>query len=182
MKEEKLKKLLNELSDATAEPVHPGLAEEIKGHIPERLVPHHRVGMDTINIIIDLRVSKLAAAAAIIIAMILLAQLLGGRDWRGAGIYQDSKLLAKYLLGSGSTSRSDVLEGMSKFHEHLIQQGKEVVFYEGSIEPEDGNAVLMHWKLSDDNYKVIFGDLREREVSAEELIKLQSRMLQKKAK
>jgi len=169
------------LSDATAEQVQPGLAEEIKQQIPERLVPHRR-GMDTINIIIDLRISKLAAAAVIIITMILLAHLLGGRDLTSGGIYRDGRLLTRYLLGGGSVDRSDVLVGMSELCEHLVQEGKDVVYYGDSIDPEDGNAVLVHWRLSDGKYKVIFGDLREREVSAEELIKLQSRMLQKKAK
>ncbi len=42
--------------------------------------------------------------------------------------------------------------------------------------------VLMQWKLSDGRYVVIFGDGREREVGAGELIKLQARMLQKRAK
>jgi len=181
MREEKMKKLLNELSGATAEVVRPGLAEDIKQQIPGRLMPH-RGGMDTINIIIDLRVSKLAAAAVIIITMILLAHFLGGGDSRGDGIYQNSKLLARYLLGGESADRNDVLVSMSKFYEYLVEHGKDAVYYGDSIDREDSNAVLMHWKLSDDKYMVILGDLREREVSAEELIKLQARMLQKRAK
>ena len=181
MRDDELKKLLNGLSDATGEPVRPDLAEEIKQQIPERLVPHRR-GMNTISIIIDLRINKLAAAAVIIITMILLAHLLGGRDLTSGGIYQDGRLLARYLLGGGSASRSDMLAGMSKLCEYLDQQGRDVTYYGDSIDPEDGNAVLIQWKLSDDKYRVIFGDLREREVSAEELIKLQSRMLQKKRK
>ena len=181
MREDELKKLLNELSDATAERVRGGLAEEIKHQIPDGLVPH-RGGMDTINIIIDLRISKLAAAAAIIITMILLAHLFGGRDLTSGGIYQDSKLLARYLLGGGSVGRGDELASMSKLYEHSVQGGRDAAYYGDSIDPEDGNAVLMHWKLSDDKYRVIFGDLREETVSAEELIKLQSRMLQKKGK
>ena len=176
MREEKLEKLLNELADATVEQPRPGLAEDIRRRIPRQLSPH-RGRMDTINIIIDLRISRLAAAAAIIITMILLANFLGGRDLTSGGIYQDSKLLARYLLGGGSVGRSDELASMSKLYEH-----RDAAYYGDSIDPEDGNAVLMHWKLSDDKYRVIFGDLREMEVSAEELIKLQSRMLQKRAK
>ena len=41
----------------------PGLAREIKDRIPARLVRHR---MDTISIIVDLRISRLAAAAAIL--------------------------------------------------------------------------------------------------------------------
>lgn len=180
MREEKLEKLLNELADATAEPVHPHLAEDIKHQIPQQLSPH-RGGLDTVNIIVDLRISKLAAAAAIIITMILWANLLRSRSSADEGIYQDGKLWIKYCLGSIGADRSNVLTAKSRY-EHLAQMGKDIVYYGDSIDPQDSNAVLIQWKLSDGQYKVVFGDLREETVGAEELIKLQARMLQKKAK
>ena len=181
MREEKLGELLSELAERTAEPVSPGLAEYIKHQIPHRIVSH-KGGMGTVNIIIDLRISKLAAAAVIIITMILCANFLGGRDSAGDGIYQDSKLLIKYCLGGENASRSDVLVGMSKFYEYLVHQGREVVYYGDSIDPEDSNAVLIYWRLPDGKYMVRFGDLRAETVSAEELIKLQVQMLQRKTK
>lgn len=178
MDEEKLDKLLNELTERTAEPVRPGLAEDIKQCIPERLIPY-RKGIDSINIIVDLRVSKSAAAAVIIITMILLASFFGGRNSTGNGLgIQDGKLLADYLLGG--TDRNNISTAKARY-EYLVQQGKDVVFYE-STDPEDHNSVWMHWKLPDGKYGVVFGDLSEREVSAEELIELQARMLQKKRK
>jgi hypothetical protein len=180
VREEKLEKLLNELADATAEPVHPHLAEDIKHQIPQQLSPH-RGGLDTVNIIVDLRISKLAAAAAIIITMILCANLLRSRSSADEGIYQDGKLWIKYCLGSIGADRSNVLTAKSRY-EHLAQMGKDIVYYGDSIDPQDSNAVLIQWKLSDGQYKVVFGDLREETVGAEELIKLQARMLQKKAK
>lgn len=180
MREEKLEKLLNELADATAGPVHPHLAEDIKHQIPQQLSPH-RGGMDTVNIIIDLRISKLAAAAAIIVTMILFANFFGGQSPADGGIYQNGKLLIKYCLGGIGTDRSNVLTAKSRY-EYLAQRVKDVVYYGDSVDPQDSNAVLIQWKLSDGEYKVIFGDLREKTVSAEELIRLQARMLQKKAK
>lgn len=180
MREEKLGKLLNELADATAEPVHPYLAEDIKHQIPQQLSPH-RGGMDTVNIIIDLRISKLAAAAAIIVTMILFANFFGGQSPADGGIYQNGKLLIKYCLGGIGADRSNVLTAKSRY-EYLAQRVKDVVYYGDSVDPQDSNAVLIQWKLSDGEYKVIFGDLREKTVSAEELIRLQARMLQKKAK
>ena len=180
--EETLPKLLNELADATAaEPLRPGLAEDIKQQIPHRLTPH-RGGMDTVNIMIDLRISKLAAAAVIIITMILSANFLGGRGATSNGIYQDSKLLIKYCLAGEDAGKSDVLSGMSGFYEYLVQQGRDVVYYGGGIDTKDTNAVLMQWTLPDGKYRVMFVDLRMETVTAEELIKLQARMLQKKAK
>ena len=181
MREEKLGKLLGELAEETTEAVNPSLAEDIKQQVPQNLTPH-RNGMDTINIMIDLRISKLAAAAVIIITMVLWAYLLGGRDSTDGGLYQDSKLLIKYCLGGEDASRSDVLAGMSKFYEYLIHQGRKVVYYGDSVDPEDSNSVLIHWKLPNGKYMVRFVDLRAETVSAEELIKLQARMLQKKTK
>ena len=180
MKQEKLGKLLNELADATAEPVSPTLAEDIKQHIPHRLVPH-KIGMDTINIIIDLRINKLTAAAVIIIAMFLSANFLGGRS-STSDIYQGGKLLIKYCVGRETTDKSQLLAGMPKLYENLVRQGKDAVYYGNTIDLKDSNAVLMQWKLSDGKYRVILSDLREKTVSAEELIKLQTQMLQKKAK
>jgi hypothetical protein len=180
MNEEKLEKLLSELADATAEPVRPYLAEDIKHQIPQQFSPH-RGGLGTISIIIDLRISKLAAAAAIIVTMILFANFFGGQSQGGDGIYQSGKMLIKYCLeGSGSDS-SSVLETAKSRYENLAQMGKDVAYYGDDVDPGDSNAVLIQWKLSDSEYKVVFGDLREETVSAEELIRLQSRMLQKRS-
>jgi len=185
MREEKLKKLLNGLADATPEPVPPGLAEDIKDQIPHRLVPH-KGGMHTINtpvrsvcthILIDLRINKLTAAAVIIITIVLCAHFLGGRDETGGGIYEDIKYLRSWM-GLG---RSNLSAGRSKY-EYLAHQGKQVWYYGDSIDPEDSEAVLVQWKLSDGRYRVIFADLSTKAVSAEESIKLLSRMLQKKTK
>ena len=181
MEEEKLKKLLNGLAEKSTEPVRPSLADDIKSQIPHRLIPHRSRGMNTINIIIDLRVSKLTAAAVIIITMILCVNFLGSRDSTGGGILQDGKLLAKYFLTGRSAEGNTVLVSRSKY-DYLVRQGREVVFYGDSIDPEDSNAMLLQWKLSDGEYGVMFGDLRTKTVGAEELIKLQARMLQKKRK
>ncbi|UCE98565.1 MAG: hypothetical protein JSV82_05095 [Planctomycetota bacterium] len=179
MKEEKLEKLLNELADVTAEPVTPGFAEDIKQRIPHRLMPH-KGRMDTVNIIIDLRVSKLAAAAAIIITMVLWGSFLRSPDSIDNGLYKDGKMLVKYFLGAGA-EESNVLVAKSRY-QYLVQRGEDVAYYGDNIDPQDSNAVLIQWKLSDGNYKVIFADLREQTVSAEELIEFQARMLQKKTK
>jgi len=176
MREEKLKKLLNELANATPEPVRPALAQDIKDQIPHRLI-HHKGGMDTIRILIDLRINKLTAAAVIIITILLCAYFLGGRDAAGGGIYED----IKYWRSGMGLGKSNALAGRAKY-EDLAQQGKQVCYYGNSIDPKDNEAVLVQWKLDDGRYRVIFADWRTEVVSAEELIKLLSRMLQKKAK
>lgn len=175
MKEEKLKKLLDELADVTTEPVRPGLTGDIKHRIPQRISPH-RGGLDTINIIIDLRINKLTAAAVIIITLVLCANFFSGRDSSGAGIFE----AIRYSLAGDSAGRAEMLAGMSKLYESLVDQGKDVAWYGDSIDLKDSSAVLMQWKLADGKYGVIFVDGRQREVGAEELIKLLTRMLQNK--
>jgi hypothetical protein len=177
MNEEKLEKLLNELAEATAEPAPSYLAEEIKNQIPQQLA-RHKSGLGTISIIIDLRIGKLVAAAAIIVTMILFANFFDGRGDENSNIYENGKLLIKYFK---ETDNSNILAAKSRF-EHLIEAGKDAVYYGDKVDPRDGDAILIHWKVSEGEYKVVFGDLREETVSAEELIRLQARMLRKRAK
>lgn len=173
MNEEKLTKLLNDLTDATVEPVHPGLSEDIKRQIPQRLSPH-KGGTDTIHIVINLRISKLAAAAVIIVTILLCAGLFGGREWTSNGIL-DSVKDSLAWLGAG---KADVLAVRSKY-EDLVRQGRHVVYYGDNIAPGDKSAILMHLKLPDGKYRVVFGDGSTTIVNAEELIELHSRMLLK---
>lgn len=181
MTDEKINELLNALADATEEPAPPTLNETIEHQIPQMLTAH-RGGWDTINIIIDLRVSRLVAAAVIIATMFLLAGLFGSHSNGGDDIYQDSKLLIRYCLKGESASTTNIISGMSKFCEYLVNRGKEVTYYGETIDPADKDAILLHWKLSDGNYRVIFSDLRIAVATPEELIKLQAKMLQKKPK
>ncbi len=177
MKEEKVDKLMYEIAERVAEPIPSELGEQIKQRIPHRLIPHK---MDTINIIIDLRINKLTAAVVIIVTMILLASFFSGRDKTGHGILQDSKMLVQYILGA-SGDKNDMLAVKSKY-EYLIEKGEQAVYYGDKSSLNDGGAILLHWKLSDGKYKVIMGDLREDTVTAEELVQLQARMLQNKIK
>jgi len=172
MKDDEFDKMLSELGVRTTEPVRPTLADDIKAHIPSRLAAHRR-GMHTINIIIDLRVGKVAAAIAVVVTLVLLAGLLGGRN--SDGILNDSKLLARHLLGAGHKEDRVTAESM---REYLVEKGEDVIFYDNVFSRQDSNSMLMHWKLAEDRYQVVFRDYRVKEVSAAELIKLQAEMLQ----
>lgn len=86
----------------------------------------------------------------------------------------------KSYLGRTVAEASSISAIKSKYEE-LVHQGKEVAYYGECIDLEDGNAVLLQWKLSDGKYRVIFADFRTKIVTADELIKLQAQMLQRKA-
>jgi hypothetical protein len=55
----------------------------------------------------------------------------------------------------------------------LVQDKKEPVYYGETVTPEDTDSVLMRWKVSDNEYRIIFGDLSVGNATAEELAKLQ---------
>jgi hypothetical protein len=177
MKEEQIKEFLAELGQTATEPVRPGLGEEIKQRIPHRL-SRHKIGWDTVNIIIDLRLSKSVAAAVIIITMILLLNLLGGRESIGGGIIKDGMLLISYWRGAGENQVSIT---RSKY-EHLLDRGENVIWYGYSIDVKDANSVLMQRKLPDGTYELTFADGHEKQVNSEQLVKLLTRMLEKRTK
>jgi hypothetical protein len=172
--------LLSRLAEATYERPREGFAEEVKDHIPRRLI-RHRVHWDSVNIVIDLRLNRLAAAAAIVIAVLVLVGLFA-REPGGDSMYMDGKLLLKYGLGGEEAWRSELLKSLGKFCEELARQGREVVFYGESTDPKDVHSIVMHWRLPDGQYRVVFNDLTARSVSATSLIRLQSRMLQERTR
>jgi len=60
------------------------------------------------------------------------------------------------------------------FYMMLVTDKKEPVYYGESVGPDDVEAVLMRWKVSESQYRVIFGDLSTLDVSKEELAELQN--------
>ena len=176
MKEENVEQLLSELAVRAVEPVRPGLGQEIKQRIPHRLT-RHKIGWDTVNIIIDLRLNRSVAAAVIIVAVLVFLNVFGGRDTSG-GLFQDSKLLLRYWGGAG---QNDISTGRTKY-EHLLARGENVTWYGDWIDPADSNAVMMQQKLPAGKYVVTFVDGREVESDSEQLIELLSRTMQKRTK
>jgi len=61
------------------------------------------------------------------------------------------------------------LQGPVFFYNKLVLEDKDPVYYGGDVNAGDANAVLMRWKVTDDTYRVIFGDLTIENISAEEL-------------
>ena len=178
MRDERLKELLNELADFTVEPVREDLSESIRHHIPYRLL-RHKVTWNTFSIIIDLRLSRSVAAAVIIITISLWTSFLGGWNTSANQVLQDSKLLIKYGLAGENVGRSDVLASLEDFYRHLAGRGTNVTYYGKNSDPADSYAILMHWKLPDGKYRVIFNDLSTKTVSPAMVITLQAYMLDK---
>ena len=64
---------------------------------------------------------------------------------------------------------------LCRFHAQLAREHKDVAYYGDKVTTSDTDAVLMRWKISDNQYRVIFGDLRTENVSRERLAELENR-------
>jgi outer membrane lipoprotein-sorting protein len=60
------------------------------------------------------------------------------------------------------------------FYMALVEDKKEPFYYGQTVGPDDVEAVLLRWKISDDQYRVILGDLRTMDVTAEKLAELEN--------
>ena len=59
------------------------------------------------------------------------------------------------------------------FYMALVEDKKEPVYYGQTVGPDDLEAVLLRWKIADDQYRVILGDLSTMDVTAEQLAELE---------
>jgi len=55
----------------------------------------------------------------------------------------------------------------------LIIWGKDSAYYGKTVTPKDADKVLMRWKVSDNEYRVIYGDLHAETVTPEKLAELE---------
>jgi len=56
----------------------------------------------------------------------------------------------------------------------LEKDGKDPAYYGDKVSAESPEAVLFRWKINDDTYRVVFGDLSTEDVSAEKLAELEA--------
>jgi hypothetical protein len=70
------------------------------------------------------------------------------------------------------------VQSLAIFHMALVQDKKEPVYYGESVTPADADKVLLRWKVSDNEYRVIYGDLHVETVTAEELAELEAGLSQ----
>lgn len=65
---------------------------------------------------------------------------------------------------------------VGKFYELLVKEGKEPAYYGNVVTPQDADQVLMRWKVSDNEYRVIFGSLHVETVTTETLVELEKKL------
>jgi len=82
----------------------------------------------------------------------------------------------------GDVNRAVSLEMSIRFYAGLVIEGKDPAYYGSKVTAEFPHAVLMRWKIEDGKYRIIFGDLTARDVSAGELAQLEAMPLNTKLK
>jgi len=65
------------------------------------------------------------------------------------------------------------LHGIGIFYASLVRNAKEPAYYGETVTPKDADKVLMRWKVSDNEYRIIFGDMHAETVTAEKLTELE---------
>jgi hypothetical protein len=63
----------------------------------------------------------------------------------------------------------------STFYGELVREDRGVVYLGHEVRPGEAARVLMRWRIGEDTYRVIFGDLRAETVSGERLLELEGR-------
>ena len=66
------------------------------------------------------------------------------------------------------------LFGLLAFQEMLVKEKKDLVYFGDRVSARVPQGVLMRWKVDDGHYRVIFGDLSRRDVTADELASLEA--------
>ena len=63
--------------------------------------------------------------------------------------------------------------GPAFFYEKLVEDSKDPAYYGQTVTPKDTTKVLMRWRVSDNEYRVILGDLHAETVSPQKLAELE---------
>jgi hypothetical protein len=87
-----------------------------------------------------------------------------GEEMKGVTVEERSRKLIDIMLP---------IQGISAFHMTLVGGKKDPAYYGQTVTPQDTDKVLMRWKVSDSEYRVIFGDLHTQTVSPEALAELE---------
>jgi hypothetical protein len=65
------------------------------------------------------------------------------------------------------------IRGLGRFYDMLVGDEKRPKYYGKTVTPKDADKVLLRWKVSDNEYRVIYGDLHAETVTPEKLAELE---------
>jgi hypothetical protein len=76
----------------------------------------------------------------------------------------EKEILARYMK----------VDRVGLMYTTLEKEGKDPAYYGDKVSAESPDAVLFRWKVDDDTYRVVFGNLTTRDVTPDELAELEA--------
>ncbi|MFA6175670.1 MAG: hypothetical protein WC765_03710 [Phycisphaerae bacterium] len=76
--------------------------------------------------------------------------------------------------GKEELEKGITIQSTCEFYGELERDNKTPAYYGKKVTPRDVNSVLMRWKVSDNQYRVIYGNLTAENVSSRQLTELET--------
>jgi len=118
--------------------------------------------------------------------MTLMTQLGKIADSNSPGLNKDNPTLKQLFGDMKGASQDEIakktidimmpIQGTGMFYMMLKQEKKDPVYYGNVVTPKDADKVLLRWKLSDTQYRVLFGSLHAETVDAPTLAELEKNL------
>jgi outer membrane lipoprotein-sorting protein len=83
------------------------------------------------------------------------------------------KLMANKEIVTNWLGKTMPVAAAATFYDALVQGSRDPAYYGKTVAPKDAHKVLLRWKVSDREYRVIYGDLHAETVSPEKLAELE---------
>ena len=87
---------------------------------------------------------------------------------------EEIKGLTKDEIGNKLVDFLMPIRGLGRFYSLLHYDKKDPAYYGKTVTPKDADKVLLRWKVSDGEYRVIYGDLHAETVTPEKLAELEA--------
>jgi hypothetical protein len=89
---------------------------------------------------------------------------------------EDSKGLTDDEISNKLVDFLMPIRGLGSFYLRLSISNKDLAYYGKTVTSKDMNKVLMRWKVSDNQYRIIYGDLHAETVTPEKLAELEKNL------
>jgi predicted house-cleaning noncanonical NTP pyrophosphatase (MazG superfamily) len=87
---------------------------------------------------------------------------------------EETKGLTEDEIGNKLADFLMPIRGLAMFYSLLQYDKKGPAYYGQTVTPKDADKVLLRWKVSDNEYRVIYGDLHAETVTPEKLAELEA--------
>jgi outer membrane lipoprotein-sorting protein len=113
------------------------------------------------------------------LAPIMMTKITDSNTQAAKQFQEELKGLSPEEIGQKKSDTLMPVLGAATFYILLVQDHKDPAYYGDKVKPGDAKQVLMRWKVSDNQYRVIFGGLHAETVTSDVLAELEKALPQK---